>query len=155
YLVILNAMPKVALGPILIVALGPGYLSIIMMGALISVIITARVVYDGYNDVDNYYQKVLKGFAASKRQCVKEAILPATLATVIFVLDVYVGLSGHASFALELLIYHNGLGYLLFYFLRLFDFTLVMHSLVIIAILVALMYTVVEYIEMSLMIQTP
>ncbi|EDL65015.1 YtlD [Bacillus sp. SG-1] len=41
YLVILNAMPKVALGPILIVALGPGLTSIIAMGAIISVIITS------------------------------------------------------------------------------------------------------------------
>src|SRR5699024_5254550 len=45
YLVILNAMPKVALGPIIIVALGPGYISIITMGAIISVIITTIVVY--------------------------------------------------------------------------------------------------------------
>jgi len=44
YLVIMNAMPKVALGPILIVALGPGYLSIIAMGFIISVIVTTLVV---------------------------------------------------------------------------------------------------------------
>src|SRR5699024_4939524 len=49
YLVILNAMPKVALGPILIVALGPGFLSIIMMGAIISVIITTLVIYSAFN----------------------------------------------------------------------------------------------------------
>src|SRR5699024_6166414 len=59
YLVILNAMPKVALGPIIIVALGPGYISIIMMGAVISVIITTLVVYSAFNDVDPNYQKVL------------------------------------------------------------------------------------------------
>src|SRR5699024_12383438 len=93
YLVILNAMPKVALGPILIVALGPGYLSIIMMGAIISVIITALVVYAGCNDVDDQHQKVLKSFGASKWQCYKEAIFPATLPTMISTLTVHVGLS--------------------------------------------------------------
>ncbi|MFP3361884.1 ABC transporter permease, partial [Planococcus sp. SIMBA_143] len=45
YLVVLNSMPKVALGPIIIVALGPGYLSIITMGASISIIITTLVIY--------------------------------------------------------------------------------------------------------------
>ncbi|WP_419720222.1 ABC transporter permease, partial [Oceanobacillus massiliensis] len=49
YLVVLNAMPKVALGPILIVALGPGYLSIIAMGFIISVIVTTLVVYSAFN----------------------------------------------------------------------------------------------------------
>src|SRR5699024_11266710 len=86
-------MPKVALGPILIVALGPGYLSIIMMGAIISVIITALVVYAGFNDVDDQYQKVLKSFGASKWQCFKEAIVPATLPTMISTLKVNVGLT--------------------------------------------------------------
>src|SRR5690625_2777870 len=52
YLVVFNAMPKVALGPIIIVALGPGFLSIIMMGAIISVIITTLVVYSAFNEVD-------------------------------------------------------------------------------------------------------
>src|SRR5699024_12353480 len=93
YLVILNAMAKVALGPILIVALGPGYLSIIMMGAIISVIITALVVYAGFNDVDDQYQKVLKSFGASKWQCIKDAIISATLPTMISTLKVNVGLS--------------------------------------------------------------
>src|SRR5699024_11221026 len=93
YLVILNAMPKVALGPILIVALGPGYLSIIMMGAIISVIITALVVYAGFNDVDDQYQKVLKSVGASTWQCFKEAIFPSTLPTMISTLKVNVGLS--------------------------------------------------------------
>src|SRR5699024_5611361 len=129
YLVILNAMPKVALGPILIVALGPGYLSIIMMGAIISVIITALVVYAGFND----------------------AIFPATLPTVISTLKVNVGLSWVGVIVGEFLVSNNGLGYLIIYGFQVFDFTLVMLSLVIIAIFAALMYQVVEYIEKWLM----
>src|SRR5699024_84576 len=62
YLVIMNAMPKVALGPIIIVALGPGYISIITMGAIISVIITTIVVYSAFIEVDPNYEKVLKSF---------------------------------------------------------------------------------------------
>src|SRR5699024_3322312 len=126
YLVILNAMPKVALGPILIVALGPGYLSIIMMGAIISVIITALVVYAGYNDVDDQYQKVLKILGASKWQSFKEAIFPATLPTMISTLKVNVGLSWVGVIVGEFLVSNNGLGYLIIYGFQVFDFTLVM-----------------------------
>src|SRR5699024_6105040 len=147
YLVILNAMPKVALGPILIVALGPGYLSIIMMGAIISVIITALVVYAGFNDIDDQYQKVLKSIGASKWQCFKEAIFRATLSTMISTLKVNVGLSCVGVIVGEFLVSNNGLGYLIIYGFQVFDFTLVILSLVIIAIFAALMYQVVEYIE--------
>src|SRR5699024_92096 len=90
YLVIINAMPKVALGPIIIVALGPGMISIIMMGAIISVIITTLVVYAAFNEVDENYVKVLKSFGATRAQCFKEAVFPATLPTMISTLKVNV-----------------------------------------------------------------
>src|SRR5699024_1612526 len=147
YLVVLNAMPKVALGPILIVALGPGLLSIITMGAVISVIITTLVVYSAFNEVDPNYQKVLKSFGATRTQCFKEAIFPASLPTMISTLKVNVGLSWVGVIVGEFLVSNQGLGYLIIYGFQVFDFTLVMSSLVIIAIFAALMYKIVEKIE--------
>lgn len=147
YLVILNAMPKVALGPIIIVALGPGFLSIIMMGAIISVIITTLVVYSAFNEVDPNYQKVLKSFGATRTQCFKEAIFPATIPTMISTLKVNVGLSWVGVIVGEFLVSNQGLGYLIIYGFQVFDFSLVMSSLVIIAIFAALMYKGVEKLE--------
>jgi len=68
YLVVLNAMPKVALGPILIVALGPTMTSIVAMGAIISVIITTIVVYTSFRETDPNYIKVLQSFGATRGQ---------------------------------------------------------------------------------------
>ncbi len=147
YLVILNAMPKVALGPIIIVALGPGYVSIIMMGAIISVIITALVVYSAFNEVDPNYEKVLLSFGATRWQCFKEAIFPATLPTMISTLKVNVGLSWVGVIVGEFLVSNKGLGYLIIYGFQVFDFTLVMASLVIIALFAAIMYKLVEKLE--------
>lgn len=147
YLVIFNAMPKVALGPIIIVALGPGLVSIIVMGAIISVIITTLVVYSAFNEVDPNYQKVMKSFGASRMQCFKEAIFPATLPTMISTLKVNVGLSWVGVIVGEFLVSNQGLGYLIIYGFQVFDFTLVMASLVIIAILAAIMYKAVEKLE--------
>lgn len=73
YLVILNAMPKVALGPILIVALGPNFTSIVAMGAVISVIITTIVVFTAFQEVDENYIKVMKTFGAKKASCLKKS----------------------------------------------------------------------------------
>ena len=147
YLVVFNAMPKVALGPILIVALGPGYLSIIAMGFIISVIVTTLVVFSAFNEVDPNYEKVLQSFGATRWQCFKEAIFPAAMPAMISTLKVNVGLSWVGVIVGEYLVSKEGLGYLIIYGFQVFDFTLVMSSLVIIAILAAIMYKLVEKLE--------
>jgi NitT/TauT family transport system permease protein len=147
YLVILNAMPKVALGPILIVALGTGYISIITMGAIICVIITTLVVYSAFNEVDPNYEKVLTSFGATRWQAFKEAIFPATLPAMISTLKVNVGLSWVGIIVGEFLVAKNGLGYLIIYGFQVFDFSLVLSSLVLIAVFAAIMYKMVEKLE--------
>ncbi|MDQ0215780.1 NitT/TauT family transport system permease protein [Oikeobacillus pervagus] len=147
YLVILNAMPKVALGPILIVALGPGYLSIITMGAIISVIITTIVVYTSFREVDPNYAKVLQTFGATRNHIFKEAILPASFPAIISTLKVNVGLSWVGVIVGEFLVSAKGLGYMIIYGFQVFDFTLVLLSLLIIAICATVMYQLVAIIE--------
>lgn len=147
YLVIFNAMPKVALGPILIVALGPGYLSIIAMGFIISVIVTTLVVYSAFQEVDSNYLKVLQTFGANRWQVFKDAVFPSALPVMISTLKVNVGLSWVGVIVGEYLVSRQGLGYLIIYGFQVFDFTLVMSSLVIIAILAAFMYKAVEKLE--------
>ncbi|GGJ99655.1 putative ABC transporter permease protein YtlD [Lentibacillus kapialis] len=147
YLVIMNAMPKVALGPIIIVAMGPGYLSIITMGAIISVVITTLVVYSAFREVDQNYVKVLKSFKASRGQIFKEAVFPAAIPAMISTLKVNVGLSWVGVVVGEFLVSKEGLGYLIVYGFQVFDFSLVMSSLILIAIFAAVMYKIVERIE--------
>ena len=150
YLVILNAMPKVALGPILIVAMGPGFTSIISMGAIISIIITTIVVYNAFNEVDSNYLKVLQTFGATRAQSFKEAILPASFSTIISTLKVNVGLSWVGVIVGEFLVSAKGLGYLIIYGFQVFNFTLVMLSLMIIAVFATIMYQLVELLEKQL-----
>lgn len=150
YLVIFNAMPKVALGPMIIVALGPGMFSIIMMGAIISIIITTLVVYTAFNEVNPNYLAVVRSFGASRFICFKEVVFPATIPTMISTLKVNVGLSWVGVIVGEFLVSNKGLGYLIIYGFQIFDFTLVMTSLVIIAFLAAMMYIIVEKFEQLL-----
>jgi NitT/TauT family transport system permease protein len=153
YLVVLNSMPKVALGPILIVALGPGYLSIIAMGAIISIIITTLVVFSSFQNVDKNYVKVMRTFGATKYQTFKEVILPNNFPTIISTLKVNVGLSWVGVIVGEFLVSQKGLGYLIIYGFQVFNFTLVLMSLLIIAIFATFMYKLVEIIEKKLIKQ--
>ncbi|RXI98667.1 ABC transporter permease [Anaerobacillus alkaliphilus] len=150
YLVVLNSMPKIALGPILIVGLGPGYLSIIAMGALISVIITTLVVYNAFKGVDENYLKVVQTFGATKQQSFKSVILPATVPTIISTLKVNVGLSWVGVIVGEFLVSKQGLGYMIIYGFQVFNFNLVILSLLVIAVLATLMYQGVELLERKL-----
>ncbi|WP_339211085.1 ABC transporter permease [Aeribacillus sp. FSL K6-8210] len=150
YLVVLNAMPKVALGPIFIVVLGPGFTSIIAMGTIISVIITTIVVYTSFKEVDPNYIKVLQTFGAGKKHVFREAILPSSFPTIISTLKVNVGLSWVGVIVGEFLVSAKGLGYMIIYGFQVFNFTLVLLSLVIIAIFATIMYKIVELIEKTL-----
>ncbi|CAM3768503.1 ABC transporter permease [Mesobacillus zeae] len=150
YLVVLNAMPKIALGPILIVALGPNLTSIVAMGAIISIIITTIVVFTSFREVDHNYLKVLQTFGATRFQCFKEAVLPASFPTIISTLKVNVGLSWVGVIVGEFLASSKGLGYMIIYGFQVFDFTLVLLSLLIIAVFATLMYQAVELLEKKL-----
>ncbi|SDH63937.1 NitT/TauT family transport system permease protein [Alteribacillus persepolensis] len=151
YLVVLNSMPKVALGPIIIVAFGPSMTSIIAMGALLSIVITTLVVYNAFRQVDDNYKKVLLTFGASKRQLFRYAILPASYPTIISTLKVNVGLAWVGVIVGEFLVAKQGLGYLIIYGFQVFQFQQVMLSLIVIAILAAVMYKAIEALEHLLM----
>lgn len=150
YLVVLNSMPKVALGPILIVGLGPGYFSIIAMGAMISIIITTIVVYNAFRSVDTNYLKVVQTFGSTKTQSFSSVILPASFPTIISTLKVNVGLSWVGVIVGEFLVSKQGLGYMIIYGFQVFNFNLVLLSLLIIAILATVMYQGVELLEKKL-----
>ncbi len=150
YLVVANSMPKVAIGPIFIVGLGPGLLSIIGMGCAISIVITTIVIYTSFKEVNPNYVKVMQTFGANKRQVFTKAILPATIPTIVSTLKVNVGLSWVGVIVGEFLVSQKGLGYLIIYGFQVFNFTLVMMSLGVIAVVATLMYQAVSYLESRL-----
>ncbi|WP_202078256.1 ABC transporter permease [Caldalkalibacillus salinus] len=147
YLVVLNSMPKVALGPLLIVGLGPGFMSIMAMALAITVIITTLVIYNSFREVDTHYVTVIRSFGGNKYQVLRYVILPASFATIVSTLKVNVGLAWVGVIVGEFLVAQKGLGYLIIYGFQVFNFTLVLMSLLIIAIIATLMYQGVYQLE--------
>lgn len=147
YLVVLNSLPKVALGPLFIVALGSGILSIIATILSITVIITTLVIYNAFHEVDANYVKVVKVFGATKTQSYSKVILPASFPAIVSTLKVNVGLAWVGVIVGEFLVAKEGLGYLIIYGFQVFNFTLVLASLFIIAAFATFMYQLVAAIE--------
>ncbi|MUG73860.1 MULTISPECIES: ABC transporter permease [Paenibacillus] len=153
YIVVLNSLPKVALGPLFIVALGPGALSIVATTLSITVIITILVVYNSFKEVDPQLLKVVQLFGASRSTVFRKVILPASYPTIVSTLKVNVGLSWVGVIVGEFLVSKQGLGYLIIYGFQVFNFTLVIGSVVVIAIAATLMYQAVSYLEGKLVRQ--
>lgn len=150
YIVVLNSMPKVALGPLFIVGLGPGVLSIIGMTLAITVIITTLVIYSSFNEVDSNYIKVVRVFGGSRASVFRKVIFPASFPAIVSTLKVNVGLAWIGVIVGEFLVSKQGLGYLIIYGFQVFNFSLVIGSLFVIAVVATFMYQAVAYLESKL-----
>lgn len=150
YLVVLNSMPKVALGPIFIVLLGPGLMSIVAISLSVTVIITTINIYNRFREIDSGYIKVVRLLGASKPQLFRLVILPGSFPVIIATLKVNVGLSWVGVIVGEFLVAKLGLGYLIIYGFQVFNFTLVLSSLVVIGVVATVMYQLVAALERKL-----
>lgn len=147
YLTIINSLPKVALGPLIIIWVGANTNSIIFMALLISTFITIINIYDGFNSVDKYYITLLKSFAASKRQIFYKLIIPSNKSCLINTLKINISMSLIGVIMGELLVSKAGLGYLIMYGSQVFNINLVITVVVILAIISYIMYEILSFIE--------
>ena len=92
-LTILNSLPKVSLGPILIIWVGASMSAIIVMAILVSVILTIVCVYNGFNATDKLKINLLKSLGATKYQILKYLVLPANYPTIISSLKINISMS--------------------------------------------------------------
>lgn len=150
YMVVLNSMPKVALGPIFIVLLGPGFMSIVAVTLSVTVIITTLNIYNQFREIDVGYIKVVRLFGANRAQLFRLVILPASFPVIISALKVNVGLAWIGVIVGEFLVAQVGLGYLIIYGFQVFNFTLVLSSLVVIGVVATIMYQLVAILERKL-----
>ena len=150
YLTVLNSLPKVALGPILIIWVGAGMQSIIVMALLISTIITIINVYQGFISVDPIKLKLMKTFNANKRQIYTKLILPATLPNIISCFKVNISMSLIGVIMGEFLVSKEGIGYLIMYGSQVFNLDLVITGTIILCIVAVIMYYLVLLLEKKL-----
>jgi len=147
YLVILNSLPKIALGPVIIVWVGAGFSSILAVTLLISVICTLMGILSGFHHVDPEMVTLLRSFGASRTQSFYYCVLPSSLSTLVSVLKINVGMTWVGVIVGEFLISKAGLGYLIVYGGQVFRMDLVMGSVLILCFLSVLMYACVARLE--------
>ncbi len=147
YLTMIGSMPKVSLGPIIIIIAGAGIKSIIIMALLISVIVTIIDVHEAFKNTDINKIKLLKSLKANKSQIFFKLILPSNYNNLIKMFKVNIGLVFIGVIMGEFLVSKAGIGYLIMYGSQIFNLNLVMTGIIILIIMASLMYYIIIIIE--------
>lgn len=150
YLVVLNALPKIALAPIIIFWIGNGMPAIIVIALLISIITTIISVLTGFNEIDKEKIMLMNTFRATKLQILRYLIFPYSIPIFISALKINVGLSWVGVIMGEFLVARNGLGFLIVYGGQVAQLDMVMMSIVILSIIAFIMYEIVAIMENKL-----
>ena len=147
YLVVLNSLPKIALGPVIIIWVGAGQKAIIFMALAISLIVTVLEMLNGFLGTEKEKIIMAKTFGATKKQIFTKIVFPSNIGSLINSLKINIGLSLVGVIAGEFLVSKGGLGYLIVYGGQVFKMDLVMTGVIILAITAAVMYKIVAVAE--------
>ena len=147
YLTILNSLPKVALGPIILIWFGTNTLSIIIMAILISSIVLTINIYNGFSNVDNNKIKLIKSITNSKIKLFIYLIFPSNIKTIISNLKICISMSLIGIIMGEFLVSKKGIGYLIMFGSQVFNLDLVMTGIFILCISATALYYMIYLIE--------
>lgn len=151
YLTMLNSLPKVALGPLIIIIVGANTKSIIVMALLINLIVGIMSIYNGFNNIDPDLIKLFKTFKASKIDTLFKLTIPASYKTIISSLKLNISMTLIGVIMGEFLVSRKGLGYLIIYGTQVFNLNMVMSGIVILIIISFILYKIITYIEKKLL----
>lgn len=93
FLTMINSLPKVALGPLIIIISGANIKSVIVMALLINLIISIITIYNGFINIDEKRIKMIKSFKANKFQILTKLIIPSSYKTIISSLKLNISMS--------------------------------------------------------------
>lgn len=150
FLTIINSLPKVSLGPLIIIWAGANIKSIIIMALLISTINMILNTYQNFITVDQNKIKLLKSFNCNKYNMLIKLIIPSNYNNIISMLKINYSMTLIGVIMGELLVSKEGLGYLIMYGSQIFNLDLIISSIFILAIFSTITYYLILYIEKKL-----
>ncbi len=146
YIVVLNALPKIALVPIFYIWLGDKS-SIYAMAIIVGVFITTLMLYSGFRGIDPDKIKLVRLYGGSHADVIRRVLLPGTVPMMISTLKVNVGLSLVGVVVGEFQSAKSGLGYLIIFGSQVFQMNLVMTAIVVLAVISAGLFAGIQLLE--------
>lgn len=147
YLTILNSLPKVALGPLIIIWFGANMKSVIFMSLLISLFVTIINIYTGFLSVSRNKILMIQSFGGRKNQIFWYVILPSNVQNILSTLKVNISMNLIGVIMGELLVSKSGLGYLIMYGSQVFQLDLVIASVFLLCFISYILYLFINKIK--------
>lgn len=151
FLTMLNSLPKVALGPLIIIIFGANTKSVIVMALLINLIISIMTIYNGFLNIDPIRIKLFKTFNVNKIQTLFKLIIPSSYKTIISSLKLNISMSLIGVIMGEFLVSKKGIGYLIINGTQIFNLNLVMLGILLLIIISFILYELISLLEKKLL----
>ena len=151
WLVILNALPKLALAPVLVIIIGIGFASKVALAFLMTVVVAAMSAYAGVQTVDPALLTLLSSLGAGRWQTFTRLVVPSALPSMITGLRVNIALAMAGAIVGEFIASDRGLGRMIVYAGTVFDLPLVWVGVAVLSIVSIVMYAAVVLVEKLLL----
>lgn len=150
FFVVFNALPKIALGPMLVIWLGSGLFSKVMLATFATFVVAALNAYQGARKADEQMVGLLRSMGATKLQTFHKLVLPTSLPWVVAAFKINIGLALVAVIGGEFVSANAGLGYKAAVSGSLFDIAGVWVAIFTIMIVATVLYFAVSAAERKL-----
>ena len=147
FLIVLNALPKTALAPILIIWAGTSLTGIVVVAISISLILTIISAYLDFSLVEIEKIRMFQSFKATKWQILTKLILPSNYPNIVSTIKINIGLTWVGVIVGEFLVSRAGIGYLIMYGSQVFKMDLVMMGVIVLAVIAFVMFEIINIIE--------
>ncbi len=140
FIIILNALPKLALGPVLVILFGIGFFSKAVLAFLMTVVTSAISAYGGVKSVDPALETLMVSLGAKRRQVFSKVVVPWSMPWIISSLRINIALALAGSIVGEFISSEQGVGRMIIYAGTILDINLVWVGVFVLSILSMLMY---------------
>jgi NitT/TauT family transport system permease protein len=149
-IVVLNAMPKLALGPLFIIWFGIGLSSKVAMAVAIVLFLVFFNTYQGVREVNKDLVNNARILGASRRHVLQHVLLPAALSWIFSSLRTSIGYALIGAVVGEYMVAQHGVGHLIASAQANFDTTGVFSGLIILMVLVWVLDEGIQRLEQRL-----
>lgn len=140
YLIIFNALPKLALGPVLIIMFGIGFSSKVVLAFLMTVVASSLSAFSGVKSVDPAMETLLYSLGAKRRQVFTKVVVPWSMPWIISCLRINIALALAGSIVGEFIASDKGVGRMIIYAGTILNINLVWVGVFVLSILSIVMY---------------
>lgn len=145
--ILLNSIPKIALGPLIIIWFGSGMISKIWLAGISTFAVAMISACAAAEEVDKDLLNLFKSFKAPQAMIFKKLIVPASIPWIFSIFRINIGFALIGAVVGEFIASENGLGHAVFVAGSLFDLNSVWLGVIILTLMAAVLTWVVQLIE--------